>query len=173
MARLVLLSEGYTGKTFELKVEQSTVGRVSDNTIEIPDGSVSSHHGEFLLKGQDVVFRDLGSTNGSFVANEKITEVTLKHGQVLRLGQIEMRFESSEAQAAKPPSKPPANTAVIPAGINREQLSKPGGGSSVQTSEFKKKSNKSTMFFLIGIGIIALILIAIMVMLVMQPASKQ
>ncbi len=169
MARLVLLSEGYTGRTFELKVETSTVGRVSDNTIEIPDGSVSSHHGEFILRGQDVLFRDLGSTNGSYVGAEKVTEVTLKHGQVIRLGQIEMRFESEAAPAPKAPQKPPANTAVIPAGLNRDQLSNSGSGA--KTSEFKKKSNKSTMLFLVGIGLVVLILIGIMVMLVMQPTK--
>ncbi|MBI1842350.1 MAG: FHA domain-containing protein [Verrucomicrobia bacterium] len=166
MARLVLLSEGYTGRTFDLKVEQTTVGRTSDNAIEIPDGSVSSHHGEFLLRGADVVFRDLGSTNGSFLANEKIAEVTLKHGQLLRLGQIEMRFES-ELPASKSSSKPPAHTAVIPGGVNREQLSTSGSGGA-KTSEFKKKSNKSTLFFLIGIGVIAVILIAILAMLVLK-----
>jgi pSer/pThr/pTyr-binding forkhead associated (FHA) protein len=163
MARLVLLSEGYTGRTFELKVEQTTVGRVSDNAIEIPDGSVSSHHGEFILRGADVVFRDLGSTNGSFLANEKITEVTLKHGQVLRLGQIEMRFESEVPATPKAAAKPPANTSVIPAGINREQLSNTGSG--VKTSEFKKKSNKSTLLFVIGIGLVAVVLIVVLLML--------
>ena len=171
MARLVLLSEGYTGRSYELKVEQTTVGRTSDNSIEIPDGSVSSHHGEFLLRGQEVVFRDLGSTNGSYLGAEKITEVTLKHGQVIRLGQIEMRFEATEAQAAKPPSKPPANTAVIPAGINREQLSTAGGGGGVKATDFKKKNNKSTLVFVVGIGLVAVILIAILMMLAMQPAK--
>lgn len=166
MARLVLLSEGYTGRTFDLKVEQTTVGRTSDNAIEIPDGSVSSHHGEFVLRGQDVVFRDLGSTNGSFLGNEKITEITLKHGQVLRLGQIEMRFES-EAPASKAASKPSTHTAVIPGGINREQLSS-AGGAGVKTSEFKKKSDNSTKVFLIVIGVIVVLLIGLMAMVVMK-----
>lgn len=167
MARLVLLSEGYTGRTFDLKVEQTTVGRTSDNAIEIPDGSVSSHHGEFVLRGQDVVFRDLGSTNGSFLGNEKITEITLKHGQVLRLGQIEMRFES-EPPASKAASKPSTHTAVIPGGINREQLSSTGGGGGVKTSEFKKKSDNSTKVFLIVIGVIVVLLIGLMAMVVMK-----
>ena len=166
MARIVLLSEGYTGRTFELKVEQTTVGRVSDNAIEIPDGSVSSHHGEFLLRGADVVFRDLGSTNGSYLGTQQITEVTLKHGQVLRLGQIELRFESAESQPPRAPQKPPANTSVIPAGINREQLSNTGGG--VKTSAFKKKSNKSTIWFVALVGLVILILIGALAAVLMK-----
>ena len=46
MPRLVLLSEGYTGRSYELKAETTTVGRVSDNAFEIPEASVSSHHAE-------------------------------------------------------------------------------------------------------------------------------
>src|SRR5574339_553231 len=60
MARLVLLSEGYTGRTYELKGEKTTVGRVSDNAFEIPESSVSSHHAEIILQGNDVLVRDLG-----------------------------------------------------------------------------------------------------------------
>src|SRR5687768_3798432 len=55
MARLVLLSEGLTGRTFELKSDKTTVGRVSDNMFEIPEASISSHHAEILLRGNDVV----------------------------------------------------------------------------------------------------------------------
>ena len=80
MARLVLLSEGFAGRTYELKVDTTTVGRVSDNTLEIADSSVSSHHAEILLRGNDVVIKDLNSTNGTFINGEKISEAALKPG---------------------------------------------------------------------------------------------
>src|SRR6185503_3707870 len=104
MARLVLLSEGLTGRTFELKVEKTTVGRVEDNAFQIPETSVSSHHAEILLRGNDVVIRDLGSTNGTFISGEKITEAVLQPGQILRFGTAEMRLDTGEAPppAAKP-----------------------------------------------------------------------
>ena len=96
MARLVLLSEGLTGRTHELKGERTTIGRVSDNTFEITEASVSSHHCEILLRGSEVVVKDLGSTNGTFINGEKITEAALKSGQILRCGMIEMRLESGD-----------------------------------------------------------------------------
>ena len=88
MARLVLLSEGLTGRTFEFKTDKTTVGRVSDNMFEIPEASVSSHHAELFLKGNELHIKDLGSTNGTFINGEKISEGVLKPGQILRLGMV-------------------------------------------------------------------------------------
>ena len=74
MAKLVLLSEGLTGRSYELKVDRTTVGRVDDNAFPIVEASVSSHHCELLLRGGDVIVKDLNSTNGTFINGEKITE---------------------------------------------------------------------------------------------------
>src|SRR5258705_1379950 len=104
MPRLVLLSEGLTGRTYELKSEKTTVGRVSDNAFEIPEASVSSHHCEILLRGNEVVVKDLGSTNGTFINGEKIEEAVVKPGQILRVGMIEMRLESGDAAPATTPA---------------------------------------------------------------------
>src|SRR5881409_506283 len=116
MPRLVLLSEGLTGRTYELKTDKTTVGRVSDNAFEIAEASVSSHHCEILLRGNDVVVKDLGSTNGTFINGEKITEAVLRPGQILRCGMIEMRLESGEAPIAGPKRKL-EHTMVIPQGV--------------------------------------------------------
>src|SRR6058998_817183 len=105
MARLVLLSEGLTGRTYELKVDRTTVGRVEDNSFQIPEASVSSHHAEILLRGNDVVIKDLNSTNGTFINGEKVTEAVLKPGQILRLGMIEMRLETADPSAAAAATK--------------------------------------------------------------------
>src|ERR1043166_8753619 len=107
MAKLVVLSEGFTGRSYELKVDRTTIGRVDDNSLPIPEPSVSSHHCEVLLKGNDVVVKDLDSTNGTFVNDERITEAVLRPGQILRLGQLEMRLESGNGPAAGPASKKP------------------------------------------------------------------
>src|SRR5664279_4150614 len=104
MAKLVVLSAGMTGRTQELKVDKTTIGRVEDNTFQIAEPSVSSHHCEVVLKGNEVLVRDLNSTNGTYINGEKITEKIIKTGQILRLGQIEMRLETDAAAA---PAKRP------------------------------------------------------------------
>ena len=101
MAKLVLLSVGMTGRTHQLKAEKTTIGRLEDNTFQIPEPSVSSHHCEVVLRGDEILVRDLNSTNGTYVSGERITEATVKPGQILRLGQIEMRLET-EHHARRP-----------------------------------------------------------------------
>jgi pSer/pThr/pTyr-binding forkhead associated (FHA) protein len=95
MAKLVVLSAEINGRAFELKVEKTTIGRVDDNTFQIPHASVSSHHCEVTLQGEDVMVRDLNSKNGTFINNRQVTtEEVLKIGQILRLGQVELRLEA-------------------------------------------------------------------------------
>ena len=87
MAKLVIQNQGMTGRAHELNIDRTTIGRVEDNTFQISDPSVSSHHCEVQLQGSEVLIRDLNSTNGSFINGEKITETILKPGQTLLCGQ--------------------------------------------------------------------------------------
>ena len=106
MAKLVILTEGLTGLTHELSVNSTTVGRADGNLFQIIEPSVSGRHCEILLRGDEVVVRDLTSTNGTFIKGERITEAILKPGQVLRLGRVDLRLEASTPVASTAPSAP-------------------------------------------------------------------
>lgn len=183
MAKLVILSQGMTGRSHELKVDKTTIGRVDDNSFPIAEASVSSHHCEVLLRGTDVVIHDLNSTNGTFINGEKITESVLKPGQTLRLGQVELRLEtegatgasSAPAPASKPaaaPSAPPSkkaeSTILMQQGVKLTEL-ETGAPRGFDTAGkgFSKKNNKANRIFLIaaivvGVIIVALVLVALM-----------
>jgi predicted component of type VI protein secretion system len=163
MARLVILSEGLTGKAHELAVDKTTIGRVDDNTFPIAEASVSSHHCEILLRGGQVIVHDLNSTNGTFINGHQITgEAPLKPGQILRLGQIEIRLEDAAAQKS-PPKKLPDQTMVIPQGVKLGQ--EPATKSvSFDKNAFSKKSNNGTKIF---IGVVVVLAIAVIVLLLM------
>ena len=162
MAKLVLLSEGLTGRSYELKVDRTTIGRVDDNAFQISEPSVSSHHCEILLRGSDVVVKDLNSTNGTFVNGEKVSEVVLKPGQILRLGQIEMRLETGVPAPASDKKKL-EHTMVIPQGVKLNELE--GGPKPVsleKDSGFQKRSNKANVVFItvaIVLGVIILVIL--------------
>lgn len=168
MPRLVLLTEGFTGRSFELKAERSTVGRLEDNNFQIPAPSVSSHHCELLLKGNDVVVKDLDSTNGTFINGEQITEQTLPIGQTVRFGLVEARLEAS-APTGTTGKKVLDKTAVLPQGVKLNELET--GTQKISSfdknSPFKKKSNKHIWIF-VGIGAVVLIAIVVGVVMVLQ-----
>jgi pSer/pThr/pTyr-binding forkhead associated (FHA) protein len=177
MARLVLLSEGFAGRTYELKVDKTTVGRVSDNTLELPESSVSSHHAEILLRGNDVLIRDLDSTNGTFINGEKVTEAVLRPGQILRLGTVEMRLETAESAAGTTPSTSPGtssrprqtldHTRVIPQGVKLDELQGTGGPPQLgSTTGFEKKSNRGSRIFVAIMAVLGLALIVALVWVV-------
>ena len=113
MAKLVILTEGLTGLPHELSVNSTTVGRAEGNLFQIIEPSVSGRHCEILLRGNEVVVRDLKSTNGTFIQGERITEAILKPGQVLRLGRVDLRLQVS-APVASPASGAPAPSVPKP-----------------------------------------------------------
>jgi pSer/pThr/pTyr-binding forkhead associated (FHA) protein len=165
MAKLVLLSPGLTGRTHDLKVDKTTIGRVEDNAFQIAEPSVSSHHCEVLLRGSDVVVRDLNSTNGTFISGEKISESPLQPGQILRLGQVEMRLETDAPAASGQPKKPVDQTLVMQRGVSLGELEQGArsGGFDTKSKGFSKKDNKANKIFLIlgialGLIIVGLLL---------------
>jgi pSer/pThr/pTyr-binding forkhead associated (FHA) protein/multidrug efflux pump subunit AcrA (membrane-fusion protein) len=69
-----------------------TIGRSADCSIRLDDGSASGHHAYIAAEGDALIVRDLESTNGTFVNESQITETTLHHGDVVRIGVTELRF---------------------------------------------------------------------------------
>ena len=110
MANLVILTGGLTGMTHELRANPTTVGRADGNLFQIIEPAVSGRHCEILLRGNEVVVRDLKSTNGTFIQGERITEAVLKPGQILRLGRVDLRLEGS-TPVASPASSVPSPSA--------------------------------------------------------------
>ena len=72
------------------------VGRNPGADIVIAAGYVSARHARFSLMGQNLFVEDLGSTNGTYVKNRRITEpMALKNNDVVRVGDVEMRVRFS------------------------------------------------------------------------------
>src|ERR1039457_4084542 len=162
MAKLVVLSVGMTGRTPELREVKITIGQVEDNTFQIAEPSVASHHCEILLRGSDVVVRDLNSTNGTFINGEKVAESVIKPGQILRLGQIEMRLETDVP--ASPAKKHIDQTMVMQRGVSLNELEQGTRTSGFDTkgSGFSKKDNKVNKIFWLVAGLVGLVIIGVL-----------
>lgn len=180
MAKLVILSQGMTGRSHELKVDSTTIGRVDDNTFPIAEASVSSHHCEILQRGSDIVVKDLNSTNGTFINGDKITgEAVLKPGQVLRLGQIELRLDVEGDPGATPPPTAPAaskkgmdNTTLLQRGVSLTDLEQGSRGFDTSGKGFTKKDNKANKIFLIVAIVVGVIIIGLVVFALLSAGSS-
>src|SRR6185503_20457629 len=95
MAKLIFTDENYAGRVYKLVVEKTTVGRGEHNTLVIHDSSLSSNHCEILMHGPEIIVRDLGSRNGTFVNGAKLTnqQCQLKSGQAVQFGSVEARLD--------------------------------------------------------------------------------
>ena len=85
--------EGKLG-TFQLTRAVTRIGRGADSDIRIEDPGVSRHHAEVRI-GSDVVLRDLGSTNGTYVNGTLIAEQPLRDGAVITIGSTNLTFRSA------------------------------------------------------------------------------
>lgn len=191
MAKLVVLTQSMAGRSYDLATERTTVGRVEDNAFQIEEPSVSSRHCEILLRGSDIVIKDLNSTNGTFINGEKISEGVLKPGQTLRLGNVELKLDTPGAPAV-PASTPPATPAPpttpggppAPAspprkepvkaptgGLSPEQFESGGSRSFDTTKDFTKKKASKSMYIWIGIGVL-LFIIVILILVVLANVKS-
>ena len=162
MAKLVVLSAGMTGRTQELKVDKTTIGRVEDNTFQIAEASVSSHHCEVLLRGNEVLVRDLNSTNGTFINGEKVSESVIKPGQILRLGQIEMRLDTDTPAATS--KKHVDQTMVMQRGVSLNELEQGArtGGFDTKGSGFSKKGDNVNKVFWVVAGFVGFVIVVLL-----------
>ena len=98
MARLILTSPNGPSGILELTKPVVTIGRGSANDLVLDDESVSRFHAVLKQeKNGGVLVADRGSTNGVVVNGKPIsTETALGHGDVVKVGIYELKFESTD-----------------------------------------------------------------------------
>ena len=86
LARIEVRTQGAFVASCDFRGGTARIGRGTDNEIVLRDERVSRHHGQLSARQGNLVFTDLGSTNGSFVNGSRVREIVLGSGDVLRLG---------------------------------------------------------------------------------------
>jgi predicted component of type VI protein secretion system len=73
---------------------ESTVGRVPENAVAVPHGSVSRHHATIRFRDGVWWIEDQKSENGTWVNGERVTERKLAHDDRINIGTVRFRFKS-------------------------------------------------------------------------------
>ncbi len=77
------------------------------------DRSVSARHLELMRRGDDLVLRDLGSMNGTYVNGLRVHEAVVRDGDIVMLGVHGPRFRVYRGIDATPPPGDGKRTAWI------------------------------------------------------------
>lgn len=84
-----------------LENDRLVVGRDPAVDLLLADGSVSRRHVEFLKEPGGYRIRDLGSTNGTLVNGERISECRLHSGDTVQVGSLIFKFLSAGSVESK------------------------------------------------------------------------
>jgi HD-GYP domain-containing protein (c-di-GMP phosphodiesterase class II) len=96
--RLLILSGPNQGASFEIE-DTLSIGRNPDSGILLEDPLVSRRHAAIERTPSGVFLRDLKSGNGTYIGKRRIIECRLAHGDIIRIGGVELRFESQETDS--------------------------------------------------------------------------
>ena len=87
MAKLILSMDNLVLKDIPLNKERTTIGRKPHNDIQIDNLAISGEHAVVITILNDSFLEDLGSTNGTFLNNNKLNNTSyLKKGDEVRVG---------------------------------------------------------------------------------------
>lgn len=84
---LVMFKDGER-RDFPVTAEKTIIGRREDSTLRIQTADVSRQHCEIFQNGKEIVVRDLGSSNGTYVNGKRVAEARLLAGDRLSVGPI-------------------------------------------------------------------------------------
>lgn len=93
-AALLIVGGDLNGAIFDLKEQETSIGRNPDNTIPLEFNGVSRYHCKVLAESEEEhILEDCGSKNGTFLNNQKVEQNTpLKKGDMIKLGNIAMKY---------------------------------------------------------------------------------
>ncbi|MBN1334482.1 MAG: FHA domain-containing protein [Deltaproteobacteria bacterium] len=84
--QLVVIEGGPPGEVIPIREGTSGVGRHPSSAICLPSAHVSAEHCVFLAGPEGLSIRDLNSTNGVWVDDQRVLEARLPHGARVRIG---------------------------------------------------------------------------------------
>lgn len=92
---LLLLQTPAGPQPIPLESTALSLGRGLGNDVILEDTRVSRHHAQLRYRQRRFWVTDLGSTNGTFVNGERVSETALRDGDVISLGGLELTFRDA------------------------------------------------------------------------------
>jgi serine phosphatase RsbU (regulator of sigma subunit) len=96
---LQVISGPLSGRLFTLEREVTVIGRNPECDLVLQPKSVSRKHAAVLRKEGGFLLKDMGSTRGTYVNGQKLTQpVVLQDGNTIQIGEVLLSFNSRVVQ---------------------------------------------------------------------------
>lgn len=129
MATLYLKFKESVLEELPLKSGITTIGRAESSDIHIDNLAVSGNHARIIAEADTFTIEDLGSTNGTYIDDKRITRHKLVHNTVITIGKHSLVFLDHDTPLADDDSdrtvvmKRPAGRETAPATASAKQES--------------------------------------------------
>jgi pSer/pThr/pTyr-binding forkhead associated (FHA) protein len=165
--RLVSDSSWLPGKTFIIMPDRAVIiGRTDRCDITIPGTHLSRRHTELRIQGSQLLVKDLGSSNGTFLNDKSVTEATAENGDRLRLDVYTFRLVAPDTDVHK--TRIRATIESISKPVERKQASnepkrwktRPTSPGNRDEPTYEESSTGNWKWILLGLGLLVLAVIA-------------
>ncbi len=114
-ANLKVVGGRHHGKMIPLATKKFLIGREQDCHLRPNSELISRHHCVFAVDDFSVRVRDLGSTNGTFVNDERVRgEAVLQSGDRIRVGKLDFELVIGEPVAVTSPPRSGDSSQLLP-----------------------------------------------------------
>ena len=96
----------------ELGTTDARIGRAMDCAVRTDDAMVSRNHARICWHAGQHYVEDMGSANGVYYQEQRVTRHALKHGDAVRCGSLWLRY--LDPSAAQPVVQQPAQRQPVP-----------------------------------------------------------
>lgn len=104
------------GKEIPIRIPEFVIGRDPECHLRPASPMISKKHCAFILEGERVLFKDFGSTNGSFINEERVEKDTyLRDGDIVKFGPLKFKakMQATAMMAAAPTVVPETGSTVV------------------------------------------------------------
>src|SRR5574341_1652384 len=92
MAKLIVNPTSSSRREIQLPKTLLSIGRDPSNDLVLPDAMVSRRHAVIELRGSTYFLRDCNSSNGSLVNGDRVSERSLRDGDLVAIGTARLLF---------------------------------------------------------------------------------
>jgi len=111
MGKLVIKFQGKLVGEVSLKLGETKIGRKPGCDVVLDETIVSGEHAVIRTVGMKATIQDLGSKNGTFIENQRVTQHELRHGETIVIGSHSLMYRDDpnlDARALDKRQAPPA-----------------------------------------------------------------